>query len=148
VLWRFIANYFRDFIAAWDKLYTRPLKEIVGPDYDRLRTVLDEAIEYRNKIFHGELTTKYLSREELIAYVAQMRCWCRALAAGAQQEIGYDGFGRNSFRKSDSLLTDRLVAKMTNRQDYEILLTQMEKQRKKSLESTSPPQHRTKLQCP
>ena len=140
--------YFRDFVAAWDKLYTRPLKEIVGPDYDRLRAVLDQAIEYRNKIFHGQLTTKYLSRADLIAYVAQIRCWCRALAAGSQQEIGYDGFGRNSFRKSHSPLTDRLVAKMTSSQDYDTLLTEMEKQRKKTLGSTSPPQRKVKLQPP
>ena len=63
--------YFRDFISAWDKLYTRPLEEIVGPDCNRLRAVLDEAIEFRNKIFHGQLTTKYLSREDLIAYVVK-----------------------------------------------------------------------------
>ncbi len=129
--------YFRDFLSAWDKLYPRPLKELMGPDHDRLRAVLDEAIEHRNKIFHGQLTTKYLSREELIAYVAQIRCWCRALAAGAQQEVGYDGFGRNSFRKSmDSGLTGRILAKMNRVQDYEAFLAEMEKRPNKWMQLT------------
>jgi hypothetical protein len=140
--------YFRDFISAWNKLYTRPLKEIVGPDYDRLRAVLDEAIEFRNKIFHGQLTTKYLSREDLIAYVAQIRCWCRALAAGSQLEIGYDGFERNSFRKSDSPLTDLLVAKVSSIQDYDLLLTEMEKHRKEASQSIGTPRHTIKSPPP
>jgi hypothetical protein len=131
--------YFRDFISAWGKLYARPLKEIVGPDYDRLRTVIDDGIEFRNKIFHGQLTTKHLSRDDLIAYVVQIRCWCRALGAGSQVEIGYDGFGRNSFRKSAHPLTDRLVAKMSTIQDYDNFLMEMEKQRKKTPQSISSP---------
>lgn len=120
--------YFLDFLSAWDKLYPRPLKDIVGPDHDRLRAVLDEAIEHRKKIFHGHLTRKHLSREELIAYVAQIGCWCRALATGSQLEMGYDGFGRNSFRKSvDSSLAGRLVAKIASVEDYDNLLAEMER---------------------
>ncbi len=127
--------YFLDFVLAWDKLYARPLKEIVGPDHDRLHAVLEEAIACRNKIFHGQLTTKYLSREDLIALVAQIRCWCRALAAGSQLEIGYDGFGRNSFRKSGSPLTDRLVAKINSIEDYNQLLVEIGKQPKRGIQS-------------
>lgn len=52
------------------------------------------------------------------------------------------------FRKSDPPLTDRLVAKMTNSEDYEILLTEMEKQPKKALQSTSRSQQKTKLHSP
>jgi hypothetical protein len=137
--------YFRDFIAAWDKLYARPLREIVGPDYDRLRAALDEAITYRNKIFHGQLTSKYLSREDLIAYVALITRWCRALAAGSQLEIGYDGFARNSFRKSNSAMGDRFVATMTSIRDYEIFLAEMEKRPSEALQSMSGGQNNTRL---
>lgn len=117
--------YFRDFVSAWDRLYSRSLREIVGQDYDSLRAVLDEAVEYRNKIFHGQLTTRYLSREELISYVRQVKCWCQALGTGAQRELAYDGFGRNSFRKSASPLKGRLVEKMRSLEDYDVLLTKM-----------------------
>jgi hypothetical protein len=122
--------YFGDFVLGWDRLYTRPLKEVVGPDHDCLRSDLEEAIECRNKIFHGQLTTRYLSRAELIGFAAQIRCWCRALAAGSQREVGYDGFGRNSFRKSDPPLKDRLATKINSVQDYNQLLAAMEKQPK------------------
>jgi len=32
--------------------------------------------------------------------VADIRAWCDALGAGAMSEVGYDGCGRNSFRKA------------------------------------------------
>lgn len=120
--------YFWDFISAWNKVYLRPLEDLIGPDHDRLGPILDEAIQHRNKIFHGQLTTKHLSREDLIAYITNIRCWCRALATGAQLELGYDGFGRNSFRKSvDPGLTGRLIKKMSSVEDYKTFLAEMEK---------------------
>ena len=128
--------YFRDFVLAWEKLYARPLKEIVGSDHERLYAILNNAIDFRNKIFHGQLTARYLSRKDLITLVAQIRCWCRALAAGSQSEIGYDGFGRNSFHKSASPLTDRLVTKMNDVQEYVDLLVRMEERRRKAAQST------------
>lgn len=122
--------YFRDFVLAWDKLYSVPLKDIVGQDYGRLYGVMEEAIQIRNKIFHGQLTTRYLSREELIGFVEQIRCWCRAVAAGSLLEMGYDGFGRNSFRKSDSPLKSQLAGKIRGIEDYKQLLTDMERRPK------------------
>ena len=122
--------YFRDFVAGWHKLYAKPLNNVVGPDHDRLRVVLDEAIGYRNKIFHGQITTKYLSREDLIVLVTQITCWCRVLAARSEAEIGYDGFGRNSFRKSAVSLKAGLVATIKNVQDHDQLLAEMERQHK------------------
>jgi len=127
--------YFRDFISAWNNLYPRPLEDLIGPDHDRLRPILDEAIRHRNKIFHGQLTTKHLSRGDLIAYIANIRCWCQALAEGAQMELGYDGFGRNSFRKSvDPSLAGRLITKMYSVEDYKTFLAEMEKRPNKSLQ--------------
>lgn len=128
--------YFSDFVAAWNRLYARPLKEIVGSDFDRLEDALVKAIEYRNKIFHGQLTKKYLSREELIECVAQIREWCRIVAEGAQLEIGYDGFNRNSFRKSGGTLKGPLVAKLASIRDYEQFLAEMEKRRQREHQSS------------
>lgn len=122
--------YFRDFVAAWDTLCLRRLREIVGPDHDRLRAILDEAIEWRNKIFHGQLTSRRLSRQELIAYADQIRHWCGALATGAQRVCGYDGFGRNSFRKSHAK-ANLLSVQIRSIKDYDQLLAEMEKDRKR-----------------
>lgn len=123
--------YFRDFVVAWNKLCSCPLREIVGPDYDRLGTVLERANGYRNKIFHGQLTAEGLSRDDLIALTTDIRSWCRALADGAQRELGYDGFGRNSFRKADRSLQRLLAARIRNVADYDQLLANMDKSSRK-----------------
>lgn len=89
--------YFEGFIAGWDALYPRSVEQLVGPEYRRLLLVLREATGHRNKIFHGQLTNRELTRNELSTYVAEMRDWCSMLAESALQEVGYDGFGRDSF---------------------------------------------------
>lgn len=91
--------YFEGFIRGFDAIYEKTLKDIVGGEYDRLFGVLQKATKIRNKIFHGQLTDQYLSREDLLSYVDDISEWCRLLAEGGTAEIGYDGFGRNSFRK-------------------------------------------------
>src|SRR6267143_1430656 len=94
--------YFEGFIRGFDTIYPRSVRDLIGQDYDRLRPRLNEAIDHRNKIFHGQLTSKSLTREELLNYVSDIRCWCKALADAALVEIGYDGFTRDSFRKSEA----------------------------------------------
>lgn len=92
--------YFEGFICGFDAIYPRSIKYLIGPSYDELRSRLDEAIYFRNKIFHGQLTSSTLSRNDLFGYVADIRSWCKFLAEGALAEIGYDGFLRDSFKKS------------------------------------------------
>jgi hypothetical protein len=121
--------YFVDFVSAWDKLYARPFREIVGPDYDHLHAVLTKATGYRNKIFHGQLTTEHLSREDLMTYVAEITKWCRIVAESTRTEIGYDGFTRNSFRKSESVIKGRLIGKISTLDEYDQFLAQMEEER-------------------
>lgn len=78
------------------------LEQLIGPEYKGLRDRLSKAAEYRNKIFHGQLTANHLSRPELLTFVEQIRSWCNAFGCGALGEVGYDGCGRNSFRKAKS----------------------------------------------
>jgi hypothetical protein len=92
--------YFEEFIRGFDALYPKPLRAIIGSDYERLLARLCEATEYRNKIFHGQVTEKSLKRPVLVALVKDIRNWCEILAANASQELGYDGFARNSYQKS------------------------------------------------
>ena len=72
----------------------------MGPDYPRLKARLDEAIDHRNKIFHGQLTSRSLSGTDLISLAGDIRVWCTTLGNSSSAEVGYDGFGRNSFQKS------------------------------------------------
>jgi hypothetical protein len=135
--------FLRHFLAAWDDLYPRPLRDLIGPDHDRLRGVLGEATEVRNKIFHGQLTPRYLSRADLVGYVVDIKTWCRSLATAADREIGYDGFDRSnplgSFRKSaDKGLSGRLLRTMRAVSEYEDFLKELEKRPSNGLQLTTP----------
>ena len=92
--------YFEGFLAGFDALYPRSIQALIGPDYPRLKRRLDEAIDHRNKIFHGQLTARALSRQVLFDLTTDIRTWCTILGDMANTEVGYDGFGRNSFQKS------------------------------------------------
>lgn len=92
--------YFQGIENGVNCLFSYTVKELVGSRYYYLRPRIKEAIEYRNKIFHGQLTDKYLSQRELLLLVEDIREWCEALASGADLHVGYDGFKRNSFQKS------------------------------------------------
>jgi hypothetical protein len=96
-------TYFRHFIQGWDCLYVVPIRDLVGENYDRLLETIEQSIQHRNKIFHGQLPAQYLSTEELLHFVSGIRSWCSSLADSAIEEVGYDGFGRNSYRKSERL---------------------------------------------
>jgi hypothetical protein len=81
-------------------LYPVPVELLMGHEYTELRHRIDESVNHRNKIFHGQLTTLYLSRDDLCILITDIRRWCAGLATAAVAEIGYDGFGRPSFHKS------------------------------------------------
>jgi hypothetical protein len=94
--------YFEGVLKGWDALYPRPIRQLVGSHYPRLRTRLSTAAKHRNKIFHGQLTAHALSGVELVDFVTDIREWCDELGAAAQLEVQYDGCGRNSFRKASN----------------------------------------------
>jgi len=111
--------YFNGFIKGWDALYRSPVSNLVGHEYDHLLSRLNVATRHRNKIFHGQLTTESLGTDDLLDYVSDIRAWCTQLAQGAESEVGYDGFGRKSFRKSASPDFDsRLRVPLTSVADY------------------------------
>lgn len=92
--------YFKHFIIGIDNIYTKPIKEIYGPDYQSSFSSIEEVLKIRNKIFHGQLTGKNLSREDLVDKVTSIRFWCSKVADSFNLEIGYDGFARDSYQKS------------------------------------------------
>jgi hypothetical protein len=111
--------YFAGLLTGFDALYPKSIETLVGPDYRRLKGRLAEASRHRNKIFHGQLTVQSLSRSELLSLVEDIRKWCEQLARGAFAELMYDGFGRNSFKKSSvSDLWRRLKVEFKKVEDY------------------------------
>ncbi len=111
--------YFEGFVAGFDALYPRSVQALVGQNYAYLKPRLDEAIDHRNKIFHGQLTSRALTRQDLEALVADIESWCTTLATNALAELGYDGFGWNSLRKSEMPdLVARFKVQFTSLADY------------------------------
>jgi hypothetical protein len=92
--------YFEGFERGFDALYCASIKRLLGGEYEHLRNRLDAAIDHRNKIFHGQLTARFLTQQELVGFAYDIRGWCTRLSEEATAELGYDGFGRNSFQKS------------------------------------------------
>jgi hypothetical protein len=121
--------YFGGFLDGIDALYARPVEDLVGPDYLRLKARLGEAIDHRNKIFHGQLTSRSLTTSELISLSGDIRVWCTTLGNNSSAEVGYDGFGRNSFQKSAiPELWKRYRVQLGSLPDYEAFIrTNMER---------------------
>jgi hypothetical protein len=115
--------YFEGFIAGWDVLYPTSIATLVGANYAPLRARLEEATRHRNKIFHGQLTNASLTTADLFAYVDDIKTWCSKLAEAANAEIGYDGFARNSFRKSGRVeIAARHRVNLTSVVDYQAFI--------------------------
>jgi hypothetical protein len=113
------------FLRGFDVLCPRTVENLIGASYAQLRKRIDEAIDHRNKIFHGQLTSRSLSRKDLVEYVDDIRAWCKLLADGAYLELKYDGFVRNSFRKSEiGDLSERFKLRFSDVSDYEKFIEQ------------------------
>ena len=117
--------YFDGLNKGFDSICSKSIKVLVGDNHDKLKALIKEAIEHRNKIFHGQLTGKYLSRDELLAYVDGIGEWCKSLSESAEREIGYNGFARNSFQKSSRHELSKSFKIIFNSiQDYETFITE------------------------
>ena len=92
--------FFDGVVIGFDTLSPVQVKELIGLDHDRLWARFCMFARFRNKIFHGQLTGEQLSTGQLLTNVGDIKLWCRLLAESANREIGYDGFARDSFRKS------------------------------------------------
>jgi hypothetical protein len=111
--------YFEGMIAGLDALSPVSVKQLVGARYTRLWPRFKEFAQHRNKIFHGQITVQGLSRKELLRNVSDIKAWCADLAAGATNELGCDGFVRNSFRKSSIPdLESRLQVRFQSIKEY------------------------------
>ncbi|KVS41433.1 hypothetical protein WK43_22890 [Burkholderia ubonensis] len=93
------------FIKGIDALAPFSVADMVGETYGEMRVKLKEIYKVRNKVFHGQLSGLCLDQDQLLEMGETVRRWCKLLATGALDHVGYDGFERDSFRKSDKALT-------------------------------------------
>lgn len=96
--------YFDNFIKGIDLILHKTVADIYGQGYNDDFNQIKEITSVRNKIFHGQVTGKKLTRAELIERVNLMRKWCKNIADKFKEEIKYDGFGRNAYQKAEGKL--------------------------------------------
>ncbi|WP_424193291.1 hypothetical protein ACMYR3_16715 [Ampullimonas aquatilis] len=121
--------YFENFEMGINEIFSKSVEDLIGHEYEALLGKVKIAIQYRNKIFHGQLTKNNgLCTEELINLTHNIRQWCKLLANAANQEIGYDGFVRNSFQKTskrDLQAKYKVTDKIKNIKDYKQFLEEI-----------------------
>jgi hypothetical protein len=120
--------YLPGLVAGFNWLHRVSVADLVGPAAARLLPALEAAREYRNKIFHGQLTGDDLSRDDLLGIVADLRTWSGLLAKGAQDYMGYEGFG-NSVATDSTVMAPVPIYRrdIVGLLDYGALLFEMEK---------------------
>lgn len=110
--------YFSGFIKGIEAIYPIRVKDLIGEDHDQLEENLLNAISIRNKIFHGQITEKFLQTEDFISIIDGIKKWCEYLANSAKSEFGYDGFGRNSLSRSEKDIYPRYLIKIESVDEY------------------------------
>lgn len=121
-LWMNKRCYFEGFERGIDALYPRTVASLIGPEYPHLRNTLDDAIDVRNKVFHGQITNRCLNRPALLQYVTKIRRWCESLSTSALNDVGYDGFQRDSFRKGRPRIAETYRYPLADIEAYKKLL--------------------------
>ena len=117
--------YFEGVVNGFNTIYPKSIKTLIGNKHDSLQEEITKAIKYRNKIFHGQLTNDDLTRDDLFLFVDSISEWCKLLAEGAENEIGFNGFTRNSFQKSSqNELYSSFKIQLTSLEDYKNFIKQ------------------------
>jgi hypothetical protein len=86
------------FIAGIEALGAKPLRTLLDGRYNQLFGPIKLIKKYRNKLMHGQITGKKISSQQLERDVLSIIAWVSALAEAAENEFGYDGIKRNTFR--------------------------------------------------
>ncbi len=114
--------YFDGFIIGINKISKKSLSELYGEKYVEDLNKIKKATKYRNKIFHGQLTSDQLSRDDLLKQVENIKSWCEKIAEIADTHYGYCGFARNSFQKSEEDLSQKITNSLTSAEEYKAFI--------------------------
>ncbi|WP_311272276.1 MULTISPECIES: hypothetical protein [unclassified Rhizobium] len=119
--------FFRHFQISFKELVDIPISDLIA-DFERLSIRMIEATEYRNKLFHGQLTGGSLTTSYLLSLEDDIRAWCYSLSDRSHERFGYDGFaGSTSFMKTGRSELSLLVSqKIPSVEDYAAFLVRLE----------------------
>lgn len=107
--------YYDDFIKGFDFIHPESFKEIIGDDYEELKTKIDEIKrKYRNKILHGQLTGESLKNENLTELVEVIKDWVTLIGEKFSKKIQYDGIAKAIFNSEKKLDSDNFKTQITD----------------------------------
>lgn len=92
---------YRNFLRGIDRLTGHTAEAMLADRYPYLTRAVDRAQWFRDKIFHGLQTGQCLSRNDLLRLQNNIREYCAILAREGLNRFGYDGFSRDSLRKTN-----------------------------------------------
>ena len=101
--------YFEHFMKGVDDLLSGlglNVEILVGMEYSALVSNHKKIKRLRNKIFHGQITGEFVGRKKLFGYVDDMKKWCICLCRGADDKLGYDGFGYVGNKRNPSFFKE------------------------------------------
>jgi len=114
---------FQSALAGIDLISPVGLPLLIGNDYLERLVKLGEVKKIRNKLFHGQISAVGITTDDLLRHVRSVREWTALLGAESNKQLGYDGFGRNSFRKHyDENFGHRIKQQLKNQEDYSALI--------------------------
>jgi hypothetical protein len=114
--------YFINFINGINQIYYLGIESIYGDNFQNDFEIIKSYTKDRNKIFHGQLTKKGLDRDELINRISIIQKWCKTLEKNFITEMGFGGFERNAYQKSDSKLTLKNIEKFETLEKFKNFL--------------------------
>lgn len=92
---------YENFLGGIHRLTGHSAKAMLADRYAYLKAAMARAHAFRNKIFHGLQTGESLNRAALLKLHADVREYCEILAKEGLHRFGYDGFDRDSLRKTN-----------------------------------------------
>lgn len=88
-------------VSIGNKINSELIKQ-TGNDYNYYDNAIVRIRRYRNKILHGLITGQKLSSKQLETDINILRNWIKVVAKYFEMNYGYDGLGRNTFKKAKS----------------------------------------------
>lgn len=96
--------YSKHFIIGIDSILENSFESVYGELYKNDIEAINKLYPYRNKIFHGQISGESLKRSDLLEKIDLIKRWCQNCSLHFENLIGYDGFSRNSLRKSTKII--------------------------------------------
>jgi len=78
---------------------------LVGSSHGVLKKELDRIKKYRNKLMHGQISGQGIKSVQLERDVVLIIDWMSKLADGAENQFGYDGLRRDTFKNAKQAKT-------------------------------------------